>query len=50
MWSIIPCKEGFLFLFFIFWFTLQLLELEVEIERNKTTLKSLQDLDHMYRW
>ncbi|KAM3702384.1 hypothetical protein ACJW31_04G022200 [Castanea mollissima] len=29
---------------------LELLELEVEIERNKTTLKSLQDLDHMYRW
>uniref|UniRef100_A0A7N2MVB4 Uncharacterized protein n=1 Tax=Quercus lobata TaxID=97700 RepID=A0A7N2MVB4_QUELO len=29
---------------------LELLELEVEIERNKTALKSLQDLDHMYRW
>ena len=47
MWSIIPCKEG---IYLFFWFTLQLLELEVEIERNKTTLKSLQDLDHMYRW
>ncbi|XP_041001770.1 uncharacterized protein LOC121247500 isoform X2 [Juglans microcarpa x Juglans regia] len=27
-----------------------LLELEDQIERKKTDLKSLQDLDHMYRW
>ena len=43
-------QGGYLFIYLFFWFTLQLLELEVEIERNKTTLKSLQDLDHMYRW
>uniref|UniRef100_A0A2N9EZ12 Uncharacterized protein n=1 Tax=Fagus sylvatica TaxID=28930 RepID=A0A2N9EZ12_FAGSY len=29
---------------------LELLELEDQIESNKTTLKSLQDLDHLYRW
>ncbi|KAF5452114.1 hypothetical protein F2P56_027147 [Juglans regia] len=29
---------------------LELLELEDQIERKKADLKSLQDLDHMYRW